>query len=47
MRGKKENMAQIVGAICTDEENLKHMNTLKTVNRDAQGGVKVYRSESE
>ena len=35
LRGKKKRMAQIVGADYTDEESLKHTNTLKTVDRDA------------
>ena len=41
MRGKKERTARIVGADYTDEGSLKHTNTLKMVDRDAQGGVNV------
>ena len=47
MRGKKERTAKIVGVHGTDEESRKHANTLKTVDRDAQGGVYVQRSKSE
>ena len=47
LRGKKERMARIVGADYTDEGSLKHTNTLKMVDRDAQGGVNEQFSKSE